>query len=283
MNKGKPTGKKAKLMLKQRVTTAIILLVLFLSALFFLPTPGWILLVIVMVMQGTSEWARLAKLSGNAANGYWWLTLAVMVGIALFDNNHTLPHLPVYAVSVLLWLVVVPAWLLIGWQVRQPLLMALTGWALLIPTALAMMDLRAANPWWLLGVMGLVWVADIAAYFTGRKFGRTKLAPSISPGKTREGVIGAMLGAAVYVPLVIWFGGMDVGTYRMLPGLTLMAWVWVVLAVLGDLFESAIKRQAGVKDSGALLPGHGGLLDRIDALTSTLPLAAIVVLFQKLA
>ncbi|MDD5180419.1 MAG: phosphatidate cytidylyltransferase [Gallionellaceae bacterium] len=275
-------------MLRQRVITAIILLALFLSALFFLPTPGWMVLITVMVMQGTAEWARLAKLSGKVANGYWWLTLAVMAGIMWFDASHTftqhaIMHLLIYAASALLWLVVAPAWLKLGWQVRQPSLMMLTGWALLVPTGLAMMDLRAANPWWLLGVMGLVWVADIAAYFTGRKFGRTKLAPSISPGKTREGVIGALLGVAIYVPLVIWFSGLDVATYRMLPGLTLIAWVWVVLAVLGDLFESAVKRQAGVKDSGALLPGHGGLLDRIDALTSTLPLAAMVVLFQKLA
>ncbi len=268
-------------MLKQRVITAIILLALFLAALFLLPTAGWVVLVIVMVMQGTSEWTRLAKLSGNAANGYWWLTLAVMIGIVLLDINHTLPHLPVYAVSVLLWLVVVPAWLISGWQVRQPMLMALTGWALLIPTGLAMMDLRAASPWWLLGVMGLVWVADIAAYFTGRKFGRTKLAPRISPGKTWEGVIGALLGVAVYVPLVIWLGGLPGAAYQALPVMTLAAWVWVGLAILGDLFESAIKRQAGVKDSGALLPGHGGLLDRIDALTSTLPLAALAMMFQK--
>ena len=271
-------------MLRQRVITALILLALFLSALFFLPAMGWMALVTIMVMQGTSEWAHLAKLS----NGYWWLTLAMMTGLVWFDASHTFTqhsttHLLIYAVSALLWLAVAPAWLKFGWQVRQPLLMMLTGWALLIPTGLAMMDLRSANPWWLLGLMGLVWVADIAAYFTGRKFGRTKLAPSISPGKTREGVIGALLGAALYVPLAIWFSGMDVATYRMLPGLTLIAWVWVVLAVLGDLFESAIKRQAGVKDSGTLLPGHGGLLDRIDALTSTLPLAAMVMLFQKLA
>ncbi|MDE2309591.1 MAG: phosphatidate cytidylyltransferase [Betaproteobacteria bacterium] len=269
-------------MLKQRVITAIILLALFLAALFFLPAPGWVVLVIVMVMQGISEWTRLAKLSAKAANGYWWLTLAVMIGIVLLDMNHALPRLPVYAVSVLLWLVVVPAWLTLGWQVRQPVLMALTGWALLIPTGLAMMDLRAANPWWLLGVMGLVWVADIAAYFTGRKFGRTRLAPRISPGKTWEGVIGALLGVAAYVPLVIWLGGFPGAAYQALPVLTLAAWVWAGLAILGDLFESAIKRQAGVKDSGALLPGHGGLLDRIDALTSTLPLAALAMLLQKL-
>lgn len=273
-------------MLKQRVITAFLLLALFLAALFLLPAAGWVVLVIVMVMQGTSEWARLAKLSGKAANGYWWLTLAVMIGIVWFDASpastyQAMTHLLVYAVSVLLWLVVVPAWLLNGWQVRQPLLMALTGWALLIPTGLALMDLRAANPWWLLGMMGLVWVADIAAYFTGRKFGKTKLAPRISPGKTWEGVIGALLGVAVYVPLVIWLGGLPGAAYQALPVLTLVAWVWVGLAVLGDLFESAIKRQAGVKDSGTLLPGHGGLLDRIDALTSTLPLAALAMMLQK--
>ncbi len=275
-------------MLRQRVITALILLALFLSALFVLPAMGWVALVTIMVMQGASEWTRLAKLSSKVASGYWWLTLAMMTGLVWFDTGHTFTqhattHLLIYAVSALLWLVVAPAWLKFGWQVRQPLLMMLTGWALLIPTGLAMMDLRSANPWWLLGLMGLVWVADIAAYFTGRKFGRTKLAPSISPGKTREGVIGALLGAALYVPLAIWFSGMDVATYRMLPGLTLIAWVWVALAVLGDLFESAIKRQAGVKDSGTLLPGHGGLLDRIDALTSTLPLAALALLLQRMA
>jgi len=268
-------------MLKQRVITALLLLVLFLAALFFLPTAGWVVLSIITVMQGTLEWGRMAKLPGNAANGYWWLTLALMIGIVLLDMNHALPHSLVYAVSVLLWLVVAPMWLFGGWQVRQPVLMALTGWALLIPTGLALIDLRAANPWWLLGVMGLVWVADIAAYFTGRKFGRTKLAPRISPGKTWEGVIGALLGAAVYVPLVIWLSGLPSTTYQALPSLTLVAWVWVGLAILGDLFESAIKRQAGVKDSGALLPGHGGLLDRIDALTSTLPLAAFAMMLQK--
>lgn len=275
-------------MLRQRVITAIILLILFLSALFFLPALGWMMLVTVMVMQGVSEWARLAKLPGKIAGAYWWLTLAVMAGIAWFDagytaTQHATTHLLIYAASALLWLAVAPTWLMRGWQVRQPLPMMLTGWALLIPTGLALVDLRAANPWWLLGVMGLVWVADIAAYFAGRKFGRTKLAPSISPGKTREGVLGALLGVALYVPLAIWLGGMDAATYRMLPGLTLIAWVWVVLAVLGDLFESAIKRQAGVKDSGALLPGHGGLLDRIDALTSTLPLAALALLLQRMA
>jgi phosphatidate cytidylyltransferase len=162
-----------------------------------------------------------------------------------------------------------------------PVLMVLTGWAVLIPTGLAMLDLRAISPWLLLFVMGLVWVADISAYFAGRRFGRNKLAPSISPGKTWEGVIGAMLGVSVYVVLVWGFSPYS-GHGEILPGLLLASWWWVGLAVFGDLFESLIKRQAGVKDSGALLPGHGGLLDRIDALTSTLPLAALAILLQHL-
>jgi len=192
-------------------------------------------------------------------------------------------HLAVYAVSALLWLIIVPTWLMAGWKVRQPLLMALTGWAVLIPTGLAMLDLRAANPqpWILLFMMGLVWMADIAAYFAGRRFGKNKLAPSISPGKTWEGVAGALLGVSVYVALV-WSYSPYFAHREVLPILLLASWWWVGLAVIGDLFESAIKRQAGVKDSGALLPGHGGLLDRIDALTSTLPLAAMAMLLQKL-
>ena len=199
-----------------------------------------------------------------------------------YPDQPRLWHLYIYGVSALLWIFVVPAWLISGWQTRQPLLMALTGWAVLIPTGLAMMDLRENSPWLLLALMGLVWVADIAAYFAGRRFGKNKLAPSISPGKTWEGVAGALLGVTVYVLLLAWIS--DLFTLRqVLPNLLMASWWWVGLAVIGDLFESAIKRQAGVKDSGALLPGHGGLLDRIDALTSTLPLAALVLLLQGLA
>lgn len=303
-------------MLKSRVITAVILLALLLLALFALPVAGWTALVILMVLQGTSEWARLAKLGGRSANLFWWATLLLMLAMVWYDGQRSfeqqiLPHLLVYAASALLWLVIVPVWMMIGWKARQtasgtegrspqvreeagdgipapdatqrrvmpPVLMVMTGWAVLIPTGLAMLDLRAISPWLLLFVMGLVWVADISAYFAGRRFGRNKLAPSISPGKTWEGVIGAMLGVSVYVVLV-WGYSPYSGHGEILPGLLLASWWWVGLAVFGDLFESLIKRQAGVKDSGALLPGHGGLLDRIDALTSTLPLAALAILLQ---
>jgi phosphatidate cytidylyltransferase len=274
-------------MLKQRVITAIILLLLFLSALFMLPATGWIVLVMLMVSQGASEWTRMAKFSGKAGHAYWWLTLAVMACIVWFDAGHTLAqhatlHMSVYALSALLWLAVVPLWLWLGWQMRLPLPMALVGWAVLIPTGLAMIDLRENSPQLLLGIMVLVWVADSSAYFTGRKFGKHKLAPNISPGKTWEGVIGALIGVSVYV-LLVWIFIDFSHLIMFVPMILLASWCWVGLAVIGDLFESAIKRQAGVKDSGALLPGHGGLLDRIDALTSTLPLAALALLLQRLA
>ncbi len=274
-------------MLKQRVTTAIVLLVLFLLALFVLPDLGWIAFVIVMVTQGASEWSRLAKLKGTQATLFWLLTVAAMLALAWFDSNNslgrqTMLHLSIYGVSGLLWLFIVPTLLITGWKIEQPWGMALLGWAVLIPTGLAMQDLRAISPWILLFVMGLVAVADISAYFAGRKFGKRKLAPSISPGKTWEGVAGAMAGVTVYV-VAVWWLSPNLNPHQILPGLLLAAWWWVGLAVMGDLFESAIKRQAGVKDSGALLPGHGGVLDRIDALTSTLPLAAMVILLQRLS
>ncbi|HZW24844.1 MAG TPA: phosphatidate cytidylyltransferase [Gallionella sp.] len=276
-------------MLKSRVITAIVLLSLLLAALFLLPPVAWALLIVVMMMQGTTEWSHLSKLEGRKASLYWWLTLLLMVGLVALDayaaeTVNFYVHLAIYLVSALLWLVIVPTWLMVGWKVTNPLAMAAVGWAVLIPTGTAMMDLREAapSPWLLLFVMGLVWVADIAAYFAGRRFGKNKLAPSISPGKTWEGVAGAMFGVSVYV-VMVWSFSPYFSTREILPPLLLTAWWWVALAVIGDLFESAIKRQAGVKDSGALLPGHGGLLDRIDALTSTLPLAALAILFQRIA
>jgi phosphatidate cytidylyltransferase len=276
---------KEKPMLKSRIITALIMLVLLLAALFGLPASAWVALVILMALQASLEWARLSKLTGRAATVYWVATLFIMLSLVWVDASTTAPqqliHLFVYLIAAFLWIIVVPTWMIAGWKVESPLLMSLTGWAVIIPTSLAMLDLRLVSPWLLLFIMCLVWVADSAAYFAGRKFGKNKLAPSISPGKTWEGVAGAMLGVTAYIVLV-WSMSPSLSQYAMLPILLLAAWWWVGLAVIGDLFESAIKRQAGVKDSGALLPGHGGLLDRIDALTSTLPLAALVVVMQGL-
>jgi phosphatidate cytidylyltransferase len=273
-------------MLKQRVITAIILFALFLVALFGLPTFGWQVLVLVVVWQGAVEWARLSGLQGRDATAYGLLALAMMAGMVWFDNSIAIElqnwlHLVWYVLAVVLWVFVVPAWLMAGWRPQNAGLMAVVGWVVLLPTGLAMLDLRAFSPWLLLFAMTLVMMADTSAYFTGKRFGKNKLAPAISPGKTWEGVIGALIGVTLYVIVVGWASGLF-KQYPLFPGVIVAGWWWVGLAVIGDLFESAIKRQAGVKDSGALLPGHGGLLDRIDALTSTLPFAGIVLILQRL-
>jgi phosphatidate cytidylyltransferase len=121
--------------------------------------------------------------------------------------------------------------------------------------------------------MGAIWLSDTAAYFSGRTWGKNKLAPSISPGKTWEGVAGALVAVLVYA--LIWSYGEDaIPATLLIPLLLLLA----ALGIVGDLFESLMKRHAGLKDSGTILPGHGGILDRIDALTSTLPIAALALL-----
>lgn len=265
-------------MLKQRILTGVIMAALLLSALFWLPPPGWAVLMLALVLVGAWEWARLAKYGNSGLALYLALTAALMGGVLAVDQYYPLYtlklHWAVYIPSALFWLGLTPLWLARGWHVKNPLLLALAGWVLLIPTGLAMVELRGHGPLLLLAVMALVWLADTAAYFSGRKFGKHKLAPSISPGKTWEGVAGALIGATVYVVLVAWKSGHAHGAvdYLIAAGL---AWLGVAVSVEGDLFESAIKRCAGVKDSGKILPGHGGILDRIDAMTSTLPLAAL--------
>ena len=269
-------------MLKQRVITATILAVFFLAAVTWFPPFLWALLVTLMVMQGALEWSRLAGMQKFAVAAYLAATLILFLLILLmYAVMHTYLNTPIkiaiYGFSAVFWIVLVPLWFKHGWNINKPWLLVLIGWILLLPTGMAMLDLRAANPqpWWLLGVMAMVWVADISAYFVGRQFGKNKLAPTISPGKTWEGVAGALVGVLFYVVWVMNASGMS-QRYSLL----VFAVAGVVLSVLGDLFESAIKRLAGVKDSGDLLPGHGGLLDRIDALTSTLPLAALVLILM---
>ena len=273
-------------MLKQRIITAIILFALLMAALFAAPTLIWQVLVLAIVWQSAVEWSRLSAITGLAAKIYCVLTVLAAIAVLWFDSKvnaewQTYLHLAIYALGVLLWVFVVPAWLIASWRPQMPWFMAVIGLLIILPTAIAMLDLRAYNPWALLFAMSMVWVADIAAYFSGRRFGKTKLAPAISPGKTWEGVYGALVAVTIYV-LVCWATGLFSGFQNFFPGMIVAAWWWVGLSVIGDLFESAIKRQAGVKDSGALLPGHGGLLDRIDALTSTLPFAGLALMLHNL-
>lgn len=264
-------------MLRTRIITAAMLLLLFVGGMFYLPAGWWAALLLPLLIAGAWEWAALAGFGRSAQSGFCLAILVTGVSVLLGAHYFAFAALEqaAYWMSLLFWLACAPAWLRFSWRVRQPLLLAVTGWLLIVPTWLALVRLQAL-PWVLLAVLGVVWIADTAAYFAGRVWGRHKLAPSISPGKTWEGVAGAVVAVAVYHALVWYFGfggvAVEIGVFA-----ALLVACLLPLSILGDLFESWIKRQAGVKDSGKLLPGHGGVLDRIDALTSTLPLAALVV------
>jgi len=268
-------------MLKQRIVTAIVLLVVLLAALFWLPALYWSILMLGLLLLGGREWGELAFYSKGMSWSYGVLSTLLGAGLLGLLGGDGGPLeltrggpviVALLSASLLFWSIMVPLWLLKGWHSRNPMLLALVGWIVLLPTWLALAGLRTESPWLLLGVMATVWIADSAAYFAGRRFGKNKLAPAISPGKTWEGVAGALVGVAVYTLLVSQF---YVSPLVLVPaGLLLTAF-----SIEGDLFESWMKRQAGLKDSGAILPGHGGILDRVDALTSALPLAALLVLF----
>lgn len=270
-------------MLRQRVITALILGLLLLAAMFWLPSAEWAVLVLLVVALGAHEWGRLAKLAGGGLALYVATATAGLGGIigygAVHGGHFAELQFAVYGLAAAFWLGVAPFWLWRGWRPRR-MVLALVGGVVLIPAGLAMNELRAASPATLLFYLLLVWLADTSAYFAGKRFGKRKLAPSISPGKTWEGAAGAILGVTLYVLLVGWLS-LHLPAAGRYVEVVAMAWVLVAISIEGDLFESAVKRQAGVKDSGALLPGHGGMLDRIDALTSALPLAGLAVLAEK--
>ena len=266
-------------MLKQRILTVAVLLPLFLAALFALPNWLWGLLLILVLVLAAREWTRLA---GYGDVGRWLFPALIALsalGILFGDAGlaggqrfiYTAPGKFLYGLSVVFWLVIAPAWLYSQWRVTDRLLLGVVGWVVLVPFWHAMAWLQL-TPVRMLVIMGVVWTADIAAYFAGRAFGRRKLAPQISPGKTWEGVAGALIAVVCYWMLVSILVA-EFAVHRV-PGLGL-AVLLLAVSVQGDLFESWLKRVAGLKDSGALLPGHGGVLDRVDALTSTLPLAAL--------
>lgn len=265
-------------MLKTRIITALFLAAGLFGALFWLPAGGAVLLFIAIVVLGGWEWAGILKMAPSSR----WL-YGIATGLpCLLIHVYGMPRMllvGLWSVSAVFWLLLVPLWFRHKWPLRVDALGLSIGWLLLIPSWAAMTALYLRSPWWLLAAMALVWVADIAAYFVGRACGRRKLAPTISPGKTWEGAMGAVAGVLLYGLVLGWQTGwiQSLDVIRML---SLVAGLLVLTAVsiVGDLFESLAKRQAGIKDSSALLPGHGGVLDRIDSLTSTLPLVGLISL-----
>lgn len=273
-------------MLKTRVITAFALLFALLPGLFLSPQWVWALIAVVVAGLAGWEWGGFSRYASVQRIAYALLvaglcffpclTMPQSLGIvdaamlAATPNMAELRALmPLHALSALFWLLAVPLWLKHKWQLRNPLLAALVGFLVIIPTCFALIQLRLLGPTVLFFTMGVVWIADIAAYFSGRRFGKVKLAPAISPGKTREGAYGATIAVVLYgLVLRSAFGFEQQSILLWIPALVLVTGI----SIIGDLFESLLKRQAGIKDSSNLLPGHGGVMDRIDSLTSTLPM-----------
>jgi phosphatidate cytidylyltransferase len=264
-------------MLKTRVITAVFLTIGFLAALFLASKMVWTLLTLMVTLIGIWEWSKLIKLQKQEMHIYMGLVLAIgLLLIFTIDTPFAMYHdeivLSLLSLSTLFWIVFSPIWLISRKKINHKLLMAFLGLVLLMATWIALTGLQNISHWLLLGVLSTVWLADSAAYFAGKRFGRHKLAPEISPGKTWEGVAGAMLAATIYGLVLCHF-------MHYTRWLILGLWLIVVLSIMGDLFESLLKRQAGVKDSSHLLPGHGGVLDRIDGLIPTLPLVLFYIYF----
>ena len=258
-------------MLAARIGTASVLIAMLLAGLFLLPKLGVAALMALIVAIAGHEWARLCGLGVMESRVY---AAAVVIGFAVVVSVRVWQ--PAFIAAAAFWVFAAPAWLWLGLSARQRNGLIPLGFLLLVPPALAMVVLEPLDA---LLALAVAWIADTAAYFAGRRWGRHKLAPSISPGKTWEGAAGGLIGAAAYaIILSILFAGVQ-GTW--MAAFLGAAALLVAVSIVGDLFESAAKRQAGVKDSGTILPGHGGMLDRIDSATAVLPVAALLVPWLK--
>jgi len=272
-------------MLRTRIITALVLLSTFFFALFYLPPAGWVVFVTLIAAAAAWEWGTLMAVQRNArcimAIGFIvvCLVLGIMEPAALglaagFPEAAWYFGRWLYFPAAAFWLLAAPLCMRHRWPLPKSAFGLGLGLLVILPPWLALVQLRQAGALTLLAIMAVVWLADIAAYVFGRRFGKHKLAPTISPGKTWEGALGAAGAVIIYgfvlseqLPAVLG------KNYALL---LVVLVVVTAIGIIGDLFESLLKRQAGLKDSSNFLPGHGGVLDRIDSLTSTLPLVALV-------
>ncbi len=268
-------------MLKQRVLTAIILVPLVIGGIFALTTQQFSFVLALFVVLGAWEWARLVKLDSLPQRcSYLFVLLLLLIAcsyLRMFDEF----LFALLSISVIWWLAKIH--FLISFREPECQLTQQRwrwgslgqGLMLLIPAWLSLVVIHSQpqhGPWLLLYLMLLIWGADSGAYFSGRKWGRHKLAPHVSPGKTWEGLYGAMV-LCLLLSVVATYGF----DFELVAGLffVILSMVAVLFSVMGDLLESAYKRRAGVKDSGTILPGHGGILDRIDSMTAAAPVFAL--------
>ena len=270
-------------MLKTRIATAIVMLGILLPVLFLLPPIYLSGLFFLVLVAAAWEWSRLIAPNASYAAYFYALVCAMAV---LFLWLFAIPTVEIALLSIALafWLIGMPMILSQGIHLsllRWRFIFSVLGF-IILPTAWLSLDvLREIGLWWLLSALILVWLADIGAYFVGKSFGRRKLASQISPGKSVEGAVGGLVLCLMYATACAWY--LPAGDTLFGASQSKWGWGWMLLmtvilvaySIMGDLFESQLKRIAKVKDSSHLLPGHGGFLDRVDALLPVMPIAAL--------
>ncbi|TNG00140.1 MAG: phosphatidate cytidylyltransferase [Gammaproteobacteria bacterium] len=264
-------------MLRVRVVSALVLIPLLVSAILFLSVENLAILLALIVLLAAWEWSGLAGFTSLVSRiAYVLLSAFLMYKFYSWFKSGAGLHYLLNAVFV--WWLFVLLWISIS-ALEKMLASALNvylrgfiGLILLLPAWVSLLLVHNSGPqgpFLLLGLFVLIWVADSGAYFTGRIFGRNKLAPAISPGKTIEGVYGALFASLLTALIISLVAGFDMSMSIAYMSIALFC---VIFSIVGDLFESVAKRVAGVKDSGSLIPGHGGVMDRIDSLTAAGPL-----------
>ena len=271
-------------MTRLRVLTASILGPLAIAAMFFLPTPWLVALAAVMFLAGLWEWFALAEIDDTLARTFLLVAnLLLMVALVWGSHSATGGTLVLFRIATMVgvvWWLLAALWLThydfaSDHDTHARAFKLAAGTLAVIPAWCALALIHAERPFghhWLLVALAIVWAADTGAYFAGRAFGKHKLSPRISPNKTVEGLAGGMLAGLTAGVLGGWIAG---ASPQQLPLVALVAFIVVLFSVIGDLFESLLKRHVGAKDSGHLIPGHGGILDRIDSVLAALPVFAL--------
>lgn len=266
-------------MLKQRVLTALVLAPLIVWAIFSLPETGFIVLLLAIFSVASWEWSRLAGLKQPGSRLFYVVLLfALMTAVGFASTDHPAVIDAVYLVIAAFWLLALFG--LFYYQHHEvsrsgfSYFKLVVGVGVVLGPFVGLLVLRHRDPFgpeWVLYLLLLIWIADSGAYFAGRAFGRHKLLYNVSPGKSWEGVVGGLFGCILFALLAGWWFELKLDEFVWF---VLISTVVVLFSVTGDLVESLFKREAGVKDSGHILPGHGGILDRIDSLTAAAPVFA---------
>ena len=251
-------------MLRERVITTLILAALVLLVIFFLPHAATMAALALVVVAAAWEWSAFPRFTQHSARIFYVAVVALCVASTWWFGVER-DEMTRLIQAALLWWVLALIWVAIAPERVNSTTAAGAGLLVLVPAWLALARLHAHGPQLLLFLFLLVVAADVGAYFAGRSFGRHKLAPRVSPGKTWEGVLGGFVAAALLAALGVWWFEVDAPRFL---GLCMIV---VVASIIGDLTESLFKRHAGLKDSGTLLPGHGGVLDRVDSVTAAAP------------